>query len=640
MDYYGPKAYDYLRKRFNGNLPHISTIRKWYANSGANGEPGISEEGIHTISEVVKEMQSAGEEFYCSIAFDEMYIRRHIQYNDSQKKFSGSITYGNLENDTMECARCAIVFMVVGINKQIALPIAHHFIGTLNTKQKAELLKSIIMALTEANAIIVNVTCDGLSTNFSTFSTLGASFKTENLKPYFLNPANGSKIHIMLDACHMLKLVRNCVHNKGQLEDGENMSIEWAHFQRLEEARVQNELVTHKLTKKHIQCDRNEMSVSLAAQTLSKSVANSLDYLMKVGEPGFENCSGTVKYCFMFNDLFDVLNTGHSDTLSKNKNNILKIPICDETVENIFSFMDDCCDYIKSLKFDGKPILKTAIKTGYLGFLIDVISVKSIFNDYVKSGKIANLATFRLSQDLLEAFFSRIRSKCGSNNNPTVDQFKSAYRKILINNEITSSEHSNCLDRLKIYFIPSTRKSIENHTETPLPTEYPPSSIEPFTANDNILDALRDATICQIASEIEYKIRSAARFGCNLCLNIFDENDKVVAECLKNGHLRLPCISTAHICKVASKYLDIFMTQFKYNYPILLDSILREIDNENMFSGSNFEHHFDHKMYFIQFIAEEYIRIKATYIAKNLTLKEQEKMMRNKLNKAIHFVGQ
>lgn len=217
--------------------------------------------------------------------------------------------------------------MVVGINKPIALPIAHHFIGTLKTNQKTELLKSIIVAITEINAIIVNVTCDGLSTNFSTFSSLGASFKTENLKPYFLNPANDSKIHIMLDACHMLKLVRNYVHNKEQLEDGENLSIEWVHFQRLEEARVQNEFVTHKLNKKHIQCDRNVMSVSLAAQTLSKSVANSLDYLMKVGEPGFENCAGTVKYCSLFNDLFDVLNTCHNDTLRKNKNNILKIPI-------------------------------------------------------------------------------------------------------------------------------------------------------------------------------------------------------------------------------------------------------------------------------------------------------------------------
>lgn len=258
----------------------------------------------------------------------------------------------------------------------------------------------------------------------------------------------------------------------------------------------------------------------------------------------------------------------------------------------------------------------------------------------MKSGQIPNLATFRLSQDLLEAFFSRIRLKCGSNNNPTVDQFKSAYRKILINNEITSSEHSNCFDRLKIYFIPSTRKSLEVHTEMPLPTEYPPECIEPFTANDNILDPLRDATLCQIASEIEYKFRSAARFECSLCLNIFIENDKVEAEWLKNGHLRPPCVSTAHICKVASKYLDIFIAQLKFNYPKLLDLTLRGIDIENMFNGSNFEHHSDHKMYFIQFIAEEFIRFKATYIAKNLTLKEQEKMMRNKLNKAIHFVGQ
>lgn len=132
MDYYGPKAYDYLRKRFNGNLPYISTIRKWYVNSGANGEPGISKDSIHSITEIVREMQIVAKEFLCSIAFDEMYIRRHMQYIDATKKFARCITCGNI---MLKVATCAIVFMVVGINNQIELPIAHHFIGALNAEQ-------------------------------------------------------------------------------------------------------------------------------------------------------------------------------------------------------------------------------------------------------------------------------------------------------------------------------------------------------------------------------------------------------------------------------------------------------------------------------------------------------------------------
>lgn len=92
---------------------------------------------------------------------------------------------------------------------------------------------------------------------------------------------NNNKTNIYLDKLsaiyentnEQLKLGRICVENNGIVEDGENI-------QRLEDARIQNKLVTHKITKKHIQCDRNKMSVPLAALALSKSIANSLDYFM------------------------------------------------------------------------------------------------------------------------------------------------------------------------------------------------------------------------------------------------------------------------------------------------------------------------------------------------------------------------
>lgn len=179
----------------------------------------------------------------------------------------------------------------------------------MNAHQKADLLKDIIIAITETNATVVNVTCDGLSSNFSTFEKLGASFEINDLQPYFLNPVNNNEIYVLFDACHMLKLVRNCIQNKGTLKNNQNMEIKWAHFQQLEAVRIKNDFVTHKLTKKHIQCDRNKMSVPLAAQTLSKSVANSLQYLMQSGILGFENCAGTIEYASVFNDLFDILNS-------------------------------------------------------------------------------------------------------------------------------------------------------------------------------------------------------------------------------------------------------------------------------------------------------------------------------------------
>lgn len=54
------------------------------------------------------------------------------------------------------------------------------------------------------------------------------------------------------------------------------------------------------------------------------------------------------------------------------------------------------------------------------------------------------LLTYKLSQDHLETFFSAIRSRCGYNDNPTCYQFQTAYKRLLVHNQIRSSMYANC----------------------------------------------------------------------------------------------------------------------------------------------------------------------------------------------------
>lgn len=255
----------------------------------------------------------------------------------------------------------------------------------------------------------------------------------------------------------MLKLARNCLDNERFIYDGDGRKIEWKHFESLESQRVRNDFVMHKLTKKHVQCQRNRMNVKLAAQTLSNSVANSLEYLMKQGVKSFINCAGTIRFCRMMNDLFDVFNTGHKDTLDNNNQNVYKVPLSMNTVERVLPLLNDAEEYIKSLKIDRTNILKSRKKTGFLGLIINIHNLKLIFDEYVRSDVLKQITTYSLGQDSLESFFGRMRSKCGNNDNPTVEQFKSAYRKTLVNKEITSSTFANCQDNLNIFFVPSTK---------------------------------------------------------------------------------------------------------------------------------------------------------------------------------------
>lgn len=80
-----------------------------------------------------------------------------MQYIDAQHKFQGLITYGEKENERLPIATCAIVFMINGINIPISLPVAHEFITSLNAELKANILISVITAVLNTGAEILNI---------------------------------------------------------------------------------------------------------------------------------------------------------------------------------------------------------------------------------------------------------------------------------------------------------------------------------------------------------------------------------------------------------------------------------------------------------------------------------------------------
>jgi hypothetical protein len=66
----------------------------------------------------------------------------------------------------------------------------------------------------------------------------------------------------------------------------------------------------NKLKKRHIEWERHKMNVSVAAQTLSTSVADSLDFLrddLKMAD--FQNSEATSEFVRLFDSLFDVFNS-------------------------------------------------------------------------------------------------------------------------------------------------------------------------------------------------------------------------------------------------------------------------------------------------------------------------------------------
>lgn len=318
---------------------------------------------------------------------------------------------------------------------------------------------------------------------------LGACLKinvkgnNRTLKSYIINPINDEKIYIILDPCHMEKLLRNRWATCQVFFDANRNKIEWRYIVELYKYSCKNDFQTHKLSKKHIEWKRHSMNVRIAAETFSESVASSLEYLMDQNVEEFQGAKPTIDFIKRMDRLFNIFNSRNL-----NDDNLFKRRLCAENQRIIFDFFEDTTNFFKTLKVEEVfykkkskkvisriemlPILNTRHKTGFRGFIIDMASVKSMFREYVEEKHLmTTIATYNLLQDALEMLFGRIRACGGFNNNPNVLQFKGAFRKIQYNMRMELSTSSNCrmfeihlpesIFFSNIYFVSSKRARIE-----------------------------------------------------------------------------------------------------------------------------------------------------------------------------------
>lgn len=402
LHFYSPKGYRYVRSVFNNNLPSVSTIRKWY--SSIDGKPGFSNEAFTALRCKANEANQNGEELLVSLVYDEMAIRKQEEYDIHSDTKSGLVNFGTdcFNSGEQKYAKEALVFLVAGINKKFKIPVAYFLIAGIKANEKAALIRQIILLISKTGTKVVGLVYDDLVTNISTARELGANFLKN--QPYFENPHSDSIIFLFPDACHSLKTSRNRLGDKEVFYDGENNKIEWRYIEELEKYQRENHInLGNKITKAHIQWRKKRMSVRIAAETLSNSVADAIEFLQKNNVEIFQGSEATVKFIRRFNNIFDILN-------SKNVNDAIcfKKPISPETKEEYFKYFEESIEYIKQLKLSpiGKSILKTKSKIAFSSFIISMKNFRSFYEIYVESGILINVPTFHFSQDHLELLFS------------------------------------------------------------------------------------------------------------------------------------------------------------------------------------------------------------------------------------------
>lgn len=413
QQYYSSAAYFSLREFFNNNLPSRRTLQMWYGSLDVS--PGICESALSILHERAKLYQEEnGHQLCLTVIDDEMSIRKEICWNTESRSFMGFCTITNaseqcIDQNTpkLKVAKDALVFMAVGPNFKV--PVAYHLLNGLESIDRAALTLDVIREIENIGARVISLTGDGLICNVVVGEILGAKYN-EN-KPYFFSPTHPDrKIYLIFDPPHMLKLIRKHF-SKDKIYHGDKLA-NWDHLRVLAEKQSsENFNLFNKLTQRHIDWYQMPMNVKLAAETLSKSVADTIDQLHKDGYREFEDCEGTTEFLLYFNDAFDILNFAE-----KNKRvNKYKQPISAETAEEIFLFGEKFQRYIKELELGLKkkriPILKSSAERGFFGFFHNFTSLKGIYEDLVENGPLKEFHPFQFNQDHLENFFSLIRLK-------------------------------------------------------------------------------------------------------------------------------------------------------------------------------------------------------------------------------------
>lgn len=280
-----------------------------------------------------------------------------------------------------------------------------------------------------------------------------------------------------------------------------------------------------------------------------------------------------------------------------------------------------------------------------------MINLKSSLID---TNKLKYLPFYKLSQDHLEMFFGSVRAQGGNNNNPTTRQFKSAYKKLLVNAQIKDSGLGNCLALQDIPILNCSSLSSNpvmaiNQSRASL---YKDVQLEPevFTIeNDGAhldLSEFSREIVIYIAGFVSHKL--CTQIKCDICVqaligskgnylnSLIAINDK--------GGLTYPSKDVIDICMVVEKYIKMFSLVNKpFNSLYIKNKSLGNfINNKQIFSSIDFHNvqngpFTNHIILLIKSVILTFYNIKIKYLCK----KQNEIIsLRSYYNKLTLFRGQ
>ena len=605
--YRSPQTFKMLRRIFS--LPARSTILMFLEKSFGTLLSGFSNKVMALLKMRVETMTKI--ERNCSLVFDEMSLKQHLDYDKNSDKVVGIQSNGKPVNQVL-------VLMVRGLSTKWKQPIAYFYSN--NAMSSTNLAKILNNAMVHLHAIGLAVRClvfDQSSTNIRAIKFLGFSLLNQQI----LHPTTRAKVYIIFDPPHLIKSIRNNLIQHDIMSDGKIIS--WKHLQELYNLEKVNAIrLAPKLTDRHLDPGSQlAMRVKLATQIFSSQVSTALNvYASTKLLP--ENVLPTSFFIKNMDILFDIMN---SRKLIADKPTRSALTLNNKFIQQL----EDLRVWIKGWHFCGARSLKGI--SSHWGLDVTITNILCLTNELLHED-FFYVCTAQFNQDCLEIFFALIRSKGGWNDRPTALQFKSAYQNALVLLSIEqSNSNSNCLPEsdfsVAVTIDSITNKVFENQISMneklifKQPSLLLTKKLQPCVLQNVSIDSLSQSAKQVLKSIADYLIKKVQI--CQKCVQVLSS----VTSSGDNLFNLLQDMETVFIIQI-----KILLT--KRN---IIQQVINEIKNHCNFRFI-FDEHVDHAILLKESLVRNFVIMRMSYFIRfyNRDIQPRNKACKKKLARIIH----
>lgn len=369
-------------------------------------------------------------ENHCALSLDEMSIDGRWEFDESTKKYFGTVTFPEpSQNQPSD----ALVFMIGGLSTRWKQVVGYHFTDKKSDGNAYKNIVSEIIRESERIGLLVHsVTSDMGTLNQAMWSSFGikctrtkkGEFKIVNCIQHPLDP--NRKLFFIPDVPHIFKNITNSFSTNSTISFSDSICkkhklespvANFKFVKKLFESEKENDLkFAPKLQEHHFEQDNfQKMRVGNSTAIMSNDVACGIEFYNEFSTDKSYNT--TCWYIRLVKKWFDLMSNRSLKLAFSKKNH--------EQYNDTVKFLEDCIEVFKDMKVRElsawKPIQR--------GLVLATTSILALQKYLIEQHKFEFVLTSRLSQDCVENLFSAVRSV---QKKPSAKSFKNILKLIII----------------------------------------------------------------------------------------------------------------------------------------------------------------------------------------------------------------